>query len=61
LKWFQIKKAYDYINEKNVKWPIQLMNIMNNKSQHYLNYRNLERYNEKLEKKWNSKCLTYKE
>jgi hypothetical protein len=50
LKWFQIKKAYDYINEKNVKWPIQLMKIMNNKSQHYLNYRNLERYNEKLEK-----------
>ena len=50
LKWFQIKKAYDYINENNVKWPIQLINIMNKGSQHYLNYNNLERYNEKLEK-----------
>ena len=51
FRWFQIKKAYDYINEYNTRWPNSLINIMkDNKSRHYLYYNKLEFYNEKLEK-----------
>lgn len=51
FKWYQIKKAYDYINEYNTRWPNKLINIMqDNKSGHYLNYNKLEFLNTKLEK-----------
>lgn len=51
FRWFQIKKSYDYINEYNTRWPHNLINVMNdNHSRHYLNYSQLEFFNDKLEK-----------
>lgn len=51
FKWYQIKKAYDYINEYNTRWPNKLINIMqDSKFKYYLNYNNLEFLNTKLEK-----------
>jgi hypothetical protein len=51
FRWFQIKKAYDYINEYNTRWPDSLVNIMkDSKSRSYLGYNKLEFFNEKLEK-----------
>ena len=51
FKWYQIKKGYDYINEYNIRWPNNLINIMqDNKSGYYLNYNKLEFLNTKLEK-----------
>jgi hypothetical protein len=51
FKWYQIKKAYDYINEYNTRWPNKLINIMqDNKCGYYLNYNKLEFLNTKLEK-----------
>jgi len=51
FRWFQIKKAYDYFNEYNTRWPDSLVDIMkDSQSRHYLSYDKLEFFNEKLEK-----------
>ena len=52
FRWFQIKKAYDYINEYNTRWPDSLINNMkDSNSRHSLNYNKLEFFNKKLEKR----------
>jgi len=51
LRWSQVNKAYNYYNENNTRWPINLIEIMKeSNTSHYLNYNNLEFFNSKLEK-----------